>query len=117
MHAVVSTVAANVVRYRQLLVPLLFIGFGTATNIHESVQHSLMTTALSWEVVWALLVFKVGIWLNTSSKRRHVSWIAGACFALAQICERAACDKEGTWTAKVCAVLSAYELSLKVHRA
>jgi hypothetical protein len=109
MHAVVSTVAANVVRHHQLLVPLLFIVFATAANIHEPVQHSLLITALSWEIVWALLVFKVGAWSNTSRKRRHVSWIAGACFALAQMCERAACDKEGTWTAQVCAMLSAYE--------
>lgn len=106
MHAVVSTVATNVFRYRQLLSPLFFVVIGTAADIQEPVQHSLLITAVSWGVIWILLAFRVGVWSHTSSERKHVSWIAGACFAIAQLCARAACDTEGTWTAKVFAVSS-----------
>jgi hypothetical protein len=101
MHPVVSFVIENVYKYHQLLVPLLFSVVASVANVHEPVQHSLLITAVSWAVLWVLAVFKAGTWSNSSKKRRETSWLAGALLAFAQICDRAACDKHGTWASKV----------------
>jgi hypothetical protein len=101
MHPVVSPVLENAYKHYKLLVPLLFSIFASVANVHEPVQHSLLITAVSWAILWVSSVFKAGIWSNTSKKRRTTSWLAGAFLAFAQICDRAACDKEGTWVAKV----------------
>lgn len=101
MHPVVSLVLENAYKYHQFLVPLLFSVFGSVANIHEPVQHTLFITAVSWAILWLPIIFKTGIWSNTSNKRRRTSWLAGGFLAFAQICDRAACDKDGTWATKV----------------
>jgi hypothetical protein len=101
MHPAASLVLENAYTYRKLLVPLLFSVFALVANVDEPVQHSLLIKAVSWAVLWVLAVTKAGIWSNTREKRRTTSWLAGSLLALAQICDRAACDKEGTWATKV----------------
>tara|TARA_R110002003_G_scaffold1005_6_gene22019 strand:+ start:8938 stop:9264 length:327 start_codon:yes stop_codon:yes gene_type:complete len=101
MHPALSLIADNVSRYPQLFVPLLFGVFGALTNVHEPVQYSLLIATVSWAIIWLPTLFKVGVLSNTSKKRRRTSWLTGAVLAFAQICERAACDKEGIWLSKV----------------
>lgn len=101
MHPVVSLFAEYVVTYHQLFVPLLFSIFATIGQVHTPVQHSLLVTAISWAVVWVPTVLRAGIYSNSDGSRRYTSWLAGACIGLSQICDRAACDKEGTWVTKV----------------
>jgi hypothetical protein len=101
MHPAASLVLENAYTYRKLLVPLLFIVLALVANVHEPVQHSLLIKAVSWAVLGVLAVFKAGIWSNTNDKRRTTSWLAGSLLALAQVCDRAARDKEGTWATKV----------------
>ncbi|KAH8707605.1 hypothetical protein GQ44DRAFT_715674 [Phaeosphaeriaceae sp. PMI808] len=100
MHPALLFALQNADKYRQFVAPLLFTVFASTANIHVPVQHSLFITAVSWAIVWLPTLFKVGLWANTGRKRRNASWLAGAFLAFALICDRAACDKEGTWATK-----------------
>ncbi|KAF2854042.1 glycosyltransferase family 90 protein [Plenodomus tracheiphilus IPT5] len=100
MHPVASLIADNVVKHHQLFAPLLFSVLATASNVHTPVDHSLFVTAISWIIIWVALVLRVGIYSNSSRERRNASWSAGALLALSQICDRAACDKQGIWATK-----------------
>jgi hypothetical protein len=101
MHPAVSLIGDNVAKHHQLFAPLLFIVLASVANVHEPVQHSLLVATAAWAAIWIPTLFKAGILANTSSKRRNTCWVAGACLALACVCDRAACDKEGTWATKV----------------
>lgn len=101
MHPAVSLIAENVVKHNQLFAPLLFAVFTTIANVHTPVQHSLLIASLSWLLIWTLVIFRVGIFSNTSTQCRRTSLLAGAFLALSQICDRAACDKQGIWATKV----------------
>ncbi|KAH9859798.1 hypothetical protein IAQ61_011580 [Plenodomus lingam] len=100
MHPVASLIADNVVKHQQLFGPLLFAVLATVGNVHTPVLHSLFVTAISWVVIWVPLIFRVGIYSNSSTERRSTSWLAGAFLALSQIFDRAACDKQGIWVTK-----------------
>lgn len=102
MHPVVSLVTENAANHRMLFAPLLFSIIASVANVHEPVQHSLLIATVSWGVLWLYAVFKVGFRLDKDNKRRPTCWLAGALVAFAQICDRAAVDKEGSWTTKVC---------------
>jgi hypothetical protein len=101
MHPAVSLALENGAKHPQLVAPLLFTVFASIANAHEPVQHSLLITSASWALIWLLTAFKAGLWSHTSSKRRRTGWLAGAFLALAHLCDSAAGDKQGTWTAKV----------------
>jgi uncharacterized membrane protein YoaK (UPF0700 family) len=102
MHPVVSLIAENVLKYYHLFVPLLFLVLGSVANVHGPVQHSLLVTTVSWALIWIPSVFGAGIWSSCSSRSRKItSWAAGGFLALSQICDRAACDKEGVGSTKV----------------
>ncbi|KAH9873108.1 hypothetical protein J1614_005505, partial [Plenodomus biglobosus] len=100
MHPAVSLIADNVVKHHQLLAALLFSILATVGNVHTPVQHSLFVTAISWILVWVPLVLRVGIYSNNSRESRNTSWRAGVFLALAEVCGRAACDKQGVWVTK-----------------
>ncbi|KAH7082135.1 hypothetical protein FB567DRAFT_561994 [Paraphoma chrysanthemicola] len=100
MHPVLSLIADNVSRYPQLFVPLLFTITSAVANVHEPVQYSLLIAAASWATIWVSTLLRVGIRSHPTKKRRWTGWVAGACLAFAQICDRAACDKEGIWLFK-----------------
>ena len=101
MHPAASLVADRVVKHHQLLAPLLFSVVAAVGHVHTPVQHSLFVTAISWTIAWVPMVLGAGICSNSDSNRRNMSWLIGALLALSQICDRAACDKQGTWTTKV----------------
>jgi hypothetical protein len=101
MHPVVSLALENGAKHPHLVAPVLFIVLASIANAHQPVQLSLRITAVSWAVIWLLTAFKAGLWSHTSTKRRRAGWLAGAFLALAHLCDSAAGDKQGTWTAKV----------------
>jgi hypothetical protein len=101
MHPAVSRIAENAVKHHALFAPLLFSILAAVAHVHTPTQHSLLVTTLSWAAVWVPTVFWVGIYSNSSSAKRTSSWLAGALLALSQICDRAACDKQGIWATKV----------------
>ena len=83
--------------HAQLLAPLLLAVLGTVASINSPVQHSLLVTSLSWAAVCLPAVVRVGLYSNSPSpsRGRTPSLLAGALLALAHICDRAACDKDG----------------------
>ncbi|KAF1925541.1 glycosyltransferase family 90 protein [Didymella exigua CBS 183.55] len=95
MHLAVSRVAENAAKHRLLLAPLLFTVLGAVGSVNSPVQHSLLVTSASWAILWIPLVFRVGLHANAGGGKRSTSWLAGAFLALAHICDRAACDKDG----------------------
>jgi hypothetical protein len=101
MHPAISTLADNVVKYHHLFAPLLFSILAIVGNIHTPTQHSLLITTVSWLIVWVPTVFWVGIYSNSGAAQKRKSWLAGALLGLSQICDRAACDKQGIWATKV----------------
>jgi hypothetical protein len=101
MHPVAALVFENAYKHHSLFAPLLFSTFAAIANVSEPIQHALLIRAVAWALLWILAVFKAGIWSSSSAKRRKTTWLAGACLAFAQICDRAACDREGVWATKV----------------
>jgi hypothetical protein len=101
MHPAASLVLENGYKHRHLVAPVLFSLFASIAHVHEPVQHSLLIAAVSWAVICVPAATKAGLWANTSKKRRRTSWLAGAFLAFALICDRAVCDKQGTWPSKV----------------
>lgn len=101
MHPAVSRIAENVAKHHLLLAPLLYTVLGAVASVNSPVQHSLLVTSASWAIVWAPLVLRVGLYSNNGGTRKSTSWLAGASLALAHICDRAACDKDGTRAMKV----------------
>jgi hypothetical protein len=102
MHPAASLIAENVLQHQHLFVPALLLFLATAANVHSPVQHSLLVAAVSWALIWILAIFRAGVWSSSGSRsRKTTSWLAGGFLALSQICDRAACDKEGIWSTKV----------------
>lgn len=101
MHPVVSNIAEYVAKYHQLVIPLSFSTLAAIANVQSPVQHSLLVTAASCFLIWLYLLTRVGIRSSALRQNRKTSWLAGAFIALSQICDRAACDKEGIWVTKV----------------
>jgi len=101
MHPVVSLVTENAITHRMLVAPLLYSTFALVANVHEPVQHSLLIATVSWGLLWFYTVVKVGFGLDKDNTKRATCWLAGALVAFAQICDRAAADREGSWTTKV----------------
>ena len=101
MHPAVSRIAENVAKHHLLLAPLLFTVLGAIASVNSPVQHSLLVTSASWAILWIPLVFRVGLYSNSGGTKKSTSWLAGAFLALAHICDRAACDKDGIRATKV----------------
>lgn len=101
MHPAVSRIAGNVAKHHLLLAPLLFTVLGAVASVNSPVQHSLLVTSASWAILWLPLVFRVGLYSNSGGRKKSTSWLAGAFLALAHVCDRAACDKDGIRATKV----------------
>ena len=107
MHPAISTIVEHALAQQHLFIPALFVVLGTVAQFHSPAQHSLLVAAVSWALVWILVIFRAGVWSNSGSRsRKTTSWLAGAFLALSQICDRAACDKEGIWSNKVCMAMA-----------
>ncbi|KAF2183223.1 glycosyltransferase family 90 protein [Zopfia rhizophila CBS 207.26] len=101
MHPAVSLIAENALQNQHLLLPVLLLVLATVATVHTPIQHSLLITAVSWALIWIPTIFRAGLWSsNGSNTRKTASWVAGGFLALAQICDRAARDKEGIWSTK-----------------
>lgn len=87
-------------RNHHLLGPLLLAVLAATAHVHSPVQHQLFIASASWAATCAATLFWAGI-RPSEGKRRRSAWLAGGFWALAVICDRAACDKEGTWSTKV----------------
>ncbi|KAF2712869.1 glycosyltransferase family 90 protein [Pleomassaria siparia CBS 279.74] len=97
MHPAVETALTH----QHLFVPVLLLFLATAAHVHSPVQHSLLVAAVSWALIWVLVIFRAGVWSNSGSRsRKTTSWLAGGFLALSQVCDRVACDKEGVWSTK-----------------
>lgn len=101
MHPAASRIAENATKHRLLLVPLLFTILGAVGSVNSPVQHSLLVTSASWAILWIPLACRLGFYSNSAAERKNLSWLAGAFLALAHICDRAACDKDGIRATKV----------------
>ncbi|KAF3006732.1 capsule-associated protein CAP1 [Curvularia kusanoi] len=119
MHPAVSQIAGNVAKHHLLLAPLLFTVLGAVASVNSPVQHSLLVTSASWAILWIPLVFRVGLYSNSGGRKKNTSWLAGAFLALAHICDRAACDKDGIratkWLLPLFAVLVSENELLSRH--
>jgi hypothetical protein len=101
MHPAVAIVAENVLQNQHLLHPLAFLISAIVANVNTPVQHSLLITSISWLFIWLATVFQAGSGLSGGvNNKRIAGWAAGAFLALAEICDRAARDREGTWWTK-----------------
>ena len=100
MHPAASRVLDHARRNHHLLVPLLAAVLAASANVHSPVRHQLFVAAASWATTCILTLFWAGVRFS-DVKRRKSAWLAGGFLALSQICDRAACDKEGTWSTKV----------------
>jgi hypothetical protein len=57
-------------------------------------------------------VLRVGLYSNSGGRKKNTSWLAGAFLALAHICDRAACDKDGIRATKVGRLFDAMQHTL-----
>ncbi|KAJ4360964.1 uncharacterized protein N0V89_001533 [Didymosphaeria variabile] len=99
MHPTASSIADYARRNHHVVVPLLFSVLAATANVHAPVQHQLLIASVSWAAICIPTLFRAGLGSPDAAKRK-THWLAGGFLALSHICERAACDKEGTWSTK-----------------
>ncbi|KAF2199269.1 hypothetical protein GQ43DRAFT_482607 [Delitschia confertaspora ATCC 74209] len=101
MHPAVSTAAEYVLQHQHLLYLIAFLISAIVANVYTPIQHSLLITSISWLLIWIPTIFRAGIGYRDGATSKNIgAWAAGAFLALAQICDRAAYDREGTWWTK-----------------
>ncbi|OCL06419.1 glycosyltransferase family 90 protein [Glonium stellatum] len=101
MRPAITVMVEYAAQYTYFLLPTAFLGVSIISTINTPVQHSLLITSISWALVWIFGIIRAGIYSGLDNTiRKKFSWAAGALFALAQICERAARDREGIWWTK-----------------
>lgn len=102
MQPVIPVMVENVTQYSPFLLPAAFLVVSIISTINTPVQHSLLITSISWGLIWIFSIARAGLYSGFDNTiRKKFSWAAGGLFALAQICERAARDREGIWWTKV----------------
>jgi hypothetical protein len=87
-------------RYQPVLLPILLPTLSlfvcTLQNLKTPVKHSLFVNAIAWLLVCLVCVYRVGFRdAVASARKRKYGLLAGALYALALGCERAAVDKTG----------------------
>lgn len=91
----------NVAQHSPFLLPAAFLVVSIISTTNTPVQHSLLITSISWGLIWIFSIARAGLYSGFDNTiRKKFSWAAGGLFALAQICERAARDREGIWWTK-----------------
>jgi hypothetical protein len=119
MPAAVTRLAHHAASHAQPFALLLLAILGAVASVNSPVQHALLVTALSWLLVWLVAVARVGLYSNTGPRGHAPSALAGALLALAHICDRAACDKDGIratkWLLPLCAVAASHSALLSRH--
>lgn len=100
MHPAAALVVENARTNSTLLAPLLLVLFSAAANLHAPVQHQLLVDCVSWSLLWVLGAFQAGLPWHNTEKKRTPGWLTGGFLALAAVCDRAACDREGIWTTR-----------------
>ncbi|KAF2503298.1 hypothetical protein BU16DRAFT_521883 [Lophium mytilinum] len=101
MHPAATAVLQNVAQHAHLFLPCVFLAASVSTAVNTPERHSLLITSISWALVWIFSIIRAGVLAGLDNvKRRKSCWAAGALLALAQICDRAARDREGMWWAQ-----------------
>ncbi|CAI6227077.1 unnamed protein product [Periconia digitata] len=118
MHSTLLLIVEKARKFQSHIIPALYVFFAQIAFSHAPVQHQLLVAAVSWGIVFLCTLLWAGISLG-GERDRTSAWLAGGFLALAQICESAACDKEGIWSTKgllplLVTVLSENELLSKL---
>ena len=100
MHPAVALVLQNAQNHSHLLAPLALVVSSAIAQAHGPVQHQLLVACVSWGFIWIFAVLRAGLRTGDSEQKRVKGWLAGGFLALAAICDRAACDREGIWSTK-----------------
>src|ERR1700742_1966813 len=91
----------HVSRFAPVLLPIALLIACTLSDITTPVTHSLFVNSIAWLVVSICYGARVGLQIKSGiTRKRKLSWLAGFLYALAQVCERAAADRDGLWWAK-----------------
>lgn len=81
--------------------PAALLLLSTISQIQTPETQSLLAGSVSWAFVLVQSSLRVGFLAKSDQiRRKRLCWAAGGLFALAQVCERAALDREGIWRAK-----------------
>jgi hypothetical protein len=100
MHPAAALLLENARTNSHLLAPLLLVVSSAIAQVHGPVQHQLLIATVSWALVWIFAAFRVGLGAASVENKRSRGWLAGGFFALAAVCDRAACDREGIWSTR-----------------
>ncbi|KAF1958292.1 hypothetical protein CC80DRAFT_524453 [Byssothecium circinans] len=99
MHAIAARIVENARKNHSLLVPLLYAGSAAIAQAYAPDQHQLLVASVSWAIACIPALFWAGLKVSNEGKRR-AAWLTGGFLALSQICDSAACDREGIWSTK-----------------
>jgi len=100
MHPAAALLLENARNNSHLLAPLLLVVCSAIAQAHGPVQHQLLVATVSWALTWIFAVIRVGFGAANVERKRTRGWLAGGFLALAAVCDRAACDREGVWSTK-----------------
>src|ERR1700712_1511832 len=93
----------HVQRFWPALFPISLVITSTLSAVTTPERHSLFVNSIAWFAVAIYYGVRVGIRFGQGSVyKRRLSWLSGFLYALAQVCERAAADREGLWWTHVC---------------
>jgi hypothetical protein len=85
------------------VLPVALLAAATFSATKTPFRHSLFANSVAWLLVCVYHAARLGLnGYAGSARKRRLSWLAGLLFALAQVCDRAAADVEGTRWSKVC---------------
>ncbi|KAF2637174.1 hypothetical protein P280DRAFT_458292 [Massarina eburnea CBS 473.64] len=99
MHPTAVRIVEYARKNHSLLVPALYAVCAAVAQAYAPDQHQLLVASVSWAIVCVPTVFWAGTKAADEAKRR-TAWLAGGFLALSQICDSAACDREGIWSTK-----------------
>ncbi|KAF2757825.1 hypothetical protein EJ05DRAFT_476140 [Pseudovirgaria hyperparasitica] len=96
-----SVLVNYIAEHSAILLPATLFLTSTVTETATPISHSLLISSVSWAVIWIYNSLVVGFFSGLKDvTRTRLSWAAGAFFALASVCQRAAYDREGIWQFK-----------------
>jgi hypothetical protein len=100
MHPAVVRLLEHARKHAHLFAPLLLVVSSAIVHVHGPVQHQLLVACGSWTLICVYAVFRAGLRTSDAEYTRVRGWLAGGFLALAAVCDRAACDREGIWSTK-----------------
>lgn len=102
MRTSLRAVAYDVSEYTAILLPAALLLTTSLSISYTPTRHSLLLSSISWAITCVYISFQAGVRAAQGDvRRRQLSWIGGCCHGFAEVCERAACDRDGIWWTKV----------------